>query len=884
MPVWNRIAAFWRNLARRERVENDLGDEIRAYREILEDEKVRAGVDPETARREALLELGGVEQIKEEVRDVRLGSSLEGIWTEIRQSVRALRRNPGLTVLGTAMLALGMGASTVVFSIFQAALLQPLPFRDPTRLVQLWETRLYRGIDQASVSEANFWDVRARNRSFQELGASHYDEANLTGAGPAEKVAVISVTAGFLRTLGVSPVLGRGFSYDDDRDGLQNHVVMIGNRFWKTRFGADPNILGKTLRLNGRALTVIGVLPPGEPWINEQLYVPFGYRPDANRGSWEFDVVGRLAPGVSLQAARADLQQIAAGLARSYPGDDKGIGFLMKSSDIWVAAAATRRALWVLFGAVTFLLLIACLNIANLLLARGTARRREIAVRTALGAGRARLVRFVMLESLLLSAFGAALGVGLAYAVLDTVRTLDIRGIPRLADAGLNPWVLGFAVLIALLTAVLSGLAPALQAPAAHIAGALRDQDRQTGSRAQGRLRAILVTGEVALSFLLLVGAGLLIRTFTGLANVNSGFHTENRLMFSVSMPDSYWEKGVGKQFLDRFFERLSALPGVVAVGAVSHRPVEGGDPGMSIDSASPRRASGPATPPWAGWRIVSPGYFRAVGLPLLRGRLFDRNDKPVWGERGQPPPLRRVILSERLAKLLFPGEDPVGKHVILWKSQSNLDAEIVGVVGDSRERGPAGEPTLTVYIPYGANALTGEFVVHARVNPLALVPAVRSILSGLDPDLPLAGVRSFDEVVSRSLAPQRFNAVLLAVFSGLALLLAATGIYGVLSYSTSRRTAEIGLRVALGASRPGILRMTMLQGIRPVLLGIVLGAIGAWWLSRYFASLLFGVKPFDLPTYSGVAAVLLIAAALACYLPGRRAMRVDPAAALRLE
>ncbi len=883
MPPWHWMKTMWSNLAGKRRVENDLAAEIRSYQELLEDEKVRAGTDPKVARREALMELGGAEQIKEEVRDVRVGSTLEAIGAELRQSLRGLRRNPSLTILGTVMLALGIGASTAVFSIFYSALLQPLPFREVDRVVQLSETRLARGIDRASFSEANFWDVRARNRSFAEVAADHYDEANLTGLGPAEKVTVISITAGFFRTLGVSPVLGRDFAYEDDRGGLDNRVLILGNQFWRNRLGADANILGKTLRLNGRARTVVGVLPPGEPWINDQIYQPFGFRADADRGSWEFSVIGRLRPEVSVDAARADLQRIAGVLGQSFPAEDKGIGFRLDPPSTWVAGDTTRRALWVLLGAVTFLLLIACLNIANLLLARGTARQREIAVRTALGASRARLVRFVMMESILLSGFGAALGLALAYLALRAIQALQIEAIPRLADAGLNPWVLGFATLVAMLAGVLSGLAPALQAPASGIAAALRDGDRQTGSRRQGRLRATLVAGEVALSFLLLVGAGLLIRSFTELMNVNQGFHTENRLVFSVSMPGSYYENGVGKQFLDRFFERLSAVPEVIAAGSVSHRPVEGGNPGMGIDARADRQGSR-AAPPWAGWRVISPGYFRAIGLPLLRGRVFNESDKPVWAERGQPPSERHVIISERLAKLLFPNQDAAGQRVVLWKGQGNLDAEVVGVVADSRERGPASDPTLTVYLPYGRIALTPEFVVHARGNPLLLAPTVRSIVASLDPNLPVADIRSFEEVVHRSLAPQRFNTILLSVFSGLAMLLATTGIYGVLSYSMSRRGSEIGLRVALGASRRDILSLTVGQGIRPALLGIAIGAIGAMWLSRYLATLLFGVQPFDTLTYLAVAALLLATALAACYLPGRRAMLTDPAVALRIE
>ena len=880
MQFWRRLKVVFRNLSSKASVEKDLDDEIRSYREMLEDEKARSHPDPEAARREALLELGGAEQIKEAVRDVRLGVTLDAMAAELRQSWRGLLRNPGLTVLGTLMLALGIGASIAVFSIFYSALLRPMPFREADRLVQISETRLERGIDRASFSEANFWDVRSMNHSFTEVGVLHYDEANLTGDGPAERVTARFVSAGFFRTLGVSPVLGRDFSYEESRDGA-NHVAILGNRFWRSRFGADRNILGRTLRLSDHAYTVAGVLPPGEPWINDQIYLPFAYRADADRGSWEFSVIGRLAPGVTVEAARADLARIAALLGQSYPNEDKGIGFRLDPSSTWVADDSTRRALWVLLGAVTFLLLIACLNMANLLLARGTARQREIAVRAALGAGRARLMRFVMMESLLLSCLGTACGVALAWVALHAIRASEVSVVPRLADADLNPWVLGFAAGIAIVTGLLSGVAPALQSQTSGVAAVLRDGDRQTGSRAQGRVRTILVTGEVALSFLLLAGAGLLIRSFTELMKVPRGFQTENRLVFSVSIPGSYYEKGAGKQFLDRFFDRLSSLPEVVAAGAVSQRPVEGADTGMGIDSSS--RAQTQAAP-WAGWRIVSPGYFRAVGLPLVRGRTFEETDKPVWAEPGQPEPQRRVVISERLAKLLFPDQDPVGRHVILWKGQGNVAAEVIGVVGDSRERGLASDSALTVYIAYGRIALTSEFVLHTQGNPLGVVPAVRSIVAKLDPNLPIADVRTFEEVVETSVAPQRFNAILLGVFSGLALLLATTGIYGVLSYSMSRRTSEIGLRVALGASTGSLLRMTIGQGMQPVLVGIVLGVMGAAWLSRYFASLLFGVKPFDLLTYASVATLLLVTAVLACYLPGRRATNIDPSVALRIE
>lgn len=876
---------IFRNLFRKRQLDEDLSAELDSFRDLLSDEKTRNGLTPEQAKRAAQLELGGAEQVKEAVRDVRRGAWLEGIGAELRQTFRGLRRTPTLALLSVGMLALGIGGSTVVFSIVYSALLRPLPFRDPVRLVQIVETRLKRGIDHASVSEANFWDVRALNHSFSEVAAYHYDDANLTGNGPAEKVQLREISAGFFRTLGVSPVLGCDFSYDDERGGWKTNVVLVGNNFWRTRFGADPKILGQTLRLSDRAYTVVGVLPPGDPFLTDELYIPFGYHADAERGSWEFTVIGRLKPGLSMEAAKSDLARIADVLSNDYPWADKDMGFRILPSSTWIAPDTTRRALWLLLGAVALLLLIACVNVANLLLARGITRQREIAVRTAIGASRGRLIRYVILESLLLSLSGAAVGIAIAFFTLRIVQTLDTVDIPRLAEANLYPWVLTFAVSIALLTGVLSGLAPALQAPSTGISNALRDGDRQTGSRGQNRLRSTLVTAEVAISFLLLIGAGLLIRSFTQLASTSMGFQTENRLLFSVSLPGSYWDKGVGKQFIDRFLARLSAVPGVIAAGAVNSRPVEGGDPGMTIDSNyRPPSSTGPSTPPWAGWRIVTPDYFRAAGLRLQRGRIFDENDKPVWAEQGQPVPQRRVILSDRLAKLIFGNTDPVGKHVTLWKGQSNLDAEVAGVMADSRERGITSESALTVYLPYGGNALAGEFIVHTRGNPLALANSVRSIVASLDPNLPVADVRSFKEVVQRSMVPELFNTALLSVFGGLALLLAVSGIYGVLSYAISRRTSEIGLRVALGASSSHILTMAMSEGMKPVLAGVALGIAGALALSRYLAALLFGVTTSDLATYCAVCVLLIATALFACYVPGRRAMKTDPSSALRTE
>jgi predicted permease len=865
-------------------VEQDLSEEMDSFEQMLTDENMRRGLPAGDARREARLEMGGAEQVKEAVRDVRTGSLFNNLAAEMRQTMRALRRNPGLTWLSIGMLALGIGGSVSVFSIFYSALLRPLPFAEPDRLVELRETRLARGVNRASFSQANFWDVRAQNHVFTDVGAYKDDEGNLTGSGAAEKVKIAEVSGTFFPLLGVAPVIGRNFSADDVRGGWDNSVVLLGSEFWRTHFAGDANVIGRTLRINGRAYSVIGVLPAGEPFLSAQVYMPFGYRPNSNRGSWEFSVVGRLKPGISTKAAIADLERVGSVLARDYPRDDNGIGFSVLSSRRWIAPENTRKALWLMLGAVCLLLAIACVNVANLLLARGISRQRELAIRTALGAGRGRLIRSVMLESFSLSVGGALAGILLAWFALRSLQVVDTLNIPRLAEANLNAWVLCFGVVVTVLVGVFSGLAPALQAPSSAISKGLREGDHQTGSRIQNRLRSALVTAEVALSVLLLVGAGLLIRSFERLTHVNPGFQTDHRLLFSINFPGSYWENGAGQQFLNRFNERLSALPGVVAAGSVNSRPIVGWDPGMSIDSRFREAKQGGKDVPWASWRIVSPGYLKAAGLKVVRGRDFNDHDQPVWAEKGQPEPQRHVMISERLSRLLFADTDPIGAHVTLWKGQSNRDAEVVAVVSDSRERGLGTGPALTVYIPNGANALTSEFVVHTRVNPLALAPQIRAIAAEIDPNLPVADVRSFDEVVQRSVTPQLFNTVLLCVFGGLALLLAISGIYGVLSYAIGRRTSEIGLRMVLGATAASILRMTVALGMRPVLIGVALGIGASLGLSQYFASLLFGIKPFDAATYAAVIVVLLATALVACYFPGRRAVRTDPAVALRIE
>jgi putative ABC transport system permease protein len=877
MQVLSRLVNLWRNLFYKDRLETDLTNELRAYLELLVEEKTKAGIEPGIARREAAMELGGMEQVKEQVRDARAGSALEGMLQDFRHTVRSMKMSPGSTALAVLMLTLGIGATTLIFSVFYSVLLRPLPFSQPERLVRIWETRLQKGWQRASFTEANFWDVRARNKTFEDMAAFSAADWNMTGYGEPEHVDVGRVSAEFFRVLGVDPVRGRAFLPDEDQPSHENHVVLLQNKFWRTRFNADTGIVGRTIRLDGRPYTVIGVLPPGEPWLNDaSVFVPLVYDLNASRHSFGLSVVGRLRKQVSLRMAATDLQRVCRRLAEQYPNDDAGMDVLMAPAAQWGADAKLRRALHVLLGAVGFLLLIACVNLANLLLAKSAARAREMTVRAALGASRARIVRLVLTESILLSLIGGIFGLVLAVIGLDAIKAANLTGIPRINDVSLNGWVLAFTFVAACSTGVISGLIPAVQTGGRNLATALRDGDRsQAGSWVQTRLRGLLVTAEVALSLMLLVGAGLLIRSFGQLVHVERGFQSGNRLLLSVNLPSSYQDKRVTLT-VNRFLASTRSLPNVIDAAAVNTRPITGWDPGMGIVAAGTSQAAS-ATVPWASWRFVSSDYFRTMGVPLLKGKVFSQQD-----EFGKP---WRVVVSQALADTLWPGQNAVGRQAVLWKGQSNHIAEVIGVVANMRERGLESNPTPLVFLPYnGTGSSPVEFVVHTRAAPLSIVSAIRSRLSEIDPGLPLSNVGTLDEVVRESLGPKRFNVSLLSIFAGMALLLAMAGIYGVLAYSVARRTPEIALRVVLGASRRRIMSLIVGQGMRPILSGIVVGLAAAFVLSRFLVSMLFDVTPADPVTYAGVALLVAATATVSCLLPALRASRTDPTTALRQE
>lgn len=803
--------------------------------------------------------------------------SVDAFLRDVRYGARSLFKNPGITAVAVLTLCLGIGANAAIFSVVHAVLLSPLPFRESARLVSIWESRVDRGWTQSSFTHANFWDVKDLNRTFDGVAAMEYGSINLTGAGYPERLRLSRVSADFYQVLGVTPQLGRTFARGEDAPGAARAGVVLSDAAWRTRFGGDRGIVGRGITLDGQAYTVIGVLPSGEPWLDEaEVILPMERRPDADRGSFELSVIGRLRKGVGLEAAQADLQAVARQLAERFPKDDKGMGITVEPSARWVAGDTTRRALWILMGAVGFLLLIACVNLANLSLARATGKSRERALRAALGATRGRIVRQMLTESLVTSALGAASGLLLAFGILRVLKAWNPQGIPRLAEVGINGWVLGFTAVVTVVTALLSGIVPALHSAQGNLAGTLREGERNVGGgRFLGQLRAGFVAIEVAASLALLIGAGLLLRSFGEVMAQDRGFVPEGRVLAEVALPASYTGERTD-QFIGTLREKLLADPEVTSLAMVSRRPLTGVGTGMGFAAADKPAPSGKEVP-WASWRIISKDYFRTLGVALLSGRDFTEQDmiaKP-W----------RVIISKRVADLLWPGENAVGRQLILWKGQGNNSAEVIGVTANMRDWGLAREQSLAVYLPYyGAGASLIHLVLQTRADPTTIQRLLRRTLGEIDSSLPLAAVRSLESLVGESVAARRFIMMLLAAFASLALLLALAGIYGVLSYAVSRRTSEIGVRLALGANPRKVLALIVAQGMRPVAIGVVAGVGAALGLTRLMASLLYGISATDAVTYTGVAVILGVAALISCYLPARQALRMDVVAALRRE
>ncbi len=865
------------------RAQRDIDDEFRFHVEMETEKNIRRGMDPAEARRRALVHFGGVERYKEEVRSVSSVSMLERIGTDARFGLRGLRRNPVFASVAIVTLALGIGGSTAIFSVVDGILLRALPFEEPDRLVAVWADYTRRGgPDQEWLGYPNFRDVQRLDHVFEDVAIWNDFFPTLTGRGDAETITQSPVSHGyFANVLRIEPAAGRGFALEDDQPGAAR-VALISHDFWSRRFGEDPEVVGSTLTLNDEPHTVIGVMPRSfrQPFLETtDVWTPYGWD-DTNfgggRGSAMLRAIGRLRPGVSLQTASAEADALGARLEAEFPESNTGVGYtLVPLHDNLVQQAST--ALWVLLGAVGLVLLLVCVNLANLLLARSTARRGEIAVRAALGAGRPRLVGQLLTESILLAVIGGILGVGVAFVATDVLIQLAPAGTPRISEVAVDGRVLLAAAAATLFAGVLFGLAPSLRASRADLRDSLSEGGRGPGPGLAGRrLRSALVSGQVAMALVLLVGAGLLLRSFQALRTVDLGFDPENVVTFQVLLPDTrYPDIEAVRGYQADLEERIRSLPGVVAVGAINSLPL-GGSNGDTDFNVEGRPVPPPGEENVAWIRRVTPGYFEAIGLQVPVGRRFDDADRD-----GAVPV---VVVNETLAERYFGNEGAIGSRVNVNSPDDPVWREIVGVARNVKNFGLRGEDRNAIYFP--SEQLATRFmtvVVRTSSDPAGLVPSLRAEVSSTDPSLALT-MTTMESVVDRALDPDRFVTTLLGLFAGLALVLAAVGLYGVVAYNVTRRMREMGVRVALGAASAEIGRLVVGESLLLAGMGVAIGLVGAYVVTGLMTGLLFGVSPTDPVTFTGVAALLGLVALAASAVPAHRAAQVDPVKVLKTE
>lgn len=805
---------------------------------------------------------------------------MEALWQDLKYGLRTLLKNRGVTLIAVITLALGIGVNTAVFSIANTIMFRPLPFAEPDRLVRLWESSPQRNFPFFSVSQPNFLDWREQNHSFERIAATTSRTFNFTGTEAPERIPGIAVTVDFLPVLGIQPVLGRNFRPEEDNPGGNLRVIIMSNGLWQRRFGSDPSIVNKTILLNELQHTVIGVLPKDFRWFTADLFVPLAPDRTQPRGDHRLSVIGRLKSGVTLEQSTAEMTTIAKQLEQQYPDTNGGYTVRLRSFYDWLVPEESRRSIVVLMGAVGFVLLIACANVANLMLARASARRREMAVRSALGAGGMRLVRQLLTESLMVALAGGLLGLGLAAWGVTIVRSTASSGLPRMDEVTLDYSVLLFTLSVSILTGILFGLAPALQAARTDLNETLKEGGHSGFGQTRNRTRSLLVVAEVALSMLLLVGAGLLLRSYWELLQVQTGYDTRNLLTANISLPNQkYPSTKEYVAFHRQLIGRLQALPGVKSASVASSIPMGGGGTVMEVYVANrPPLPKGQQAS--AQWRLIAPGYFRTMGIPLLRGRDLNENDISTDPKNS----LRGAVVSEEMARRYWPNEDPVGRQFHPWAT-GNPPLTVVGVAGNVRLFGLEAEPEPVVYLNFAVGTWNPMNVVVRSETPAAgMAGSLRETVRSVDPNLPVASVRTMDDLLDNTLSPRRFQMVLLGAFAIIALVLAAVGLFGVMAYVVARRTHEIGIRIALGAERAEIFRLVLRHGMLLTSVGIAVGAGGALALSRFISTMLFMVKERDPLTFVATAVVLALAAAAACCIPARRATAVDPVIALRCE
>jgi putative ABC transport system permease protein len=879
-PAWRRYLRFWRS-----DLAADLDDEFRFHLETEIEELVTLGMAPEAARETALRRFGDVDLYRRHCRAAderragreRRTENLSVLAQDLRYAIRSLRRQPLFATIAVVTLALGIGANTAIFSVVNGVLLKPLPYREPERLVMLWETM--KDADRIMVSYPNFLDWRARQRLFEDITVYNpFDSQNMTGQGDAERVRSALVAGNYFQLLGVRPGLGRLIEPTDDTPASAP-VAVLSHGYFRSRFGGDPSVIGKTLVLDGRPYTVVGVMPKQVRLADRDIILPvarFAKGPMFARESHPGLIgLGRLKPGVSVQQAQADLQRVSAELRAEYPRENAGIG----SAGAPLLDMVVRRikpALRILMIAVGLVLLIACANVANLVLSRSAARQREFALRTALGAGRGRIVRQLLTESLVLALAGGLLGVVVAMAGVKFLISLEPGSVPRLMDIRVDTTVLLFALGVSVATGVLFGLGPALQSGRSAPVTALKEGSRgSSAGAARQRTRATLTVAEVAIAVVLLAGAGLLLRSFAKLTAVNPGFDASNVLGGVVRLPQQKYPTSERRQAaFDEMLQKLRAIPGVESATFGSDLPVTTNwQTSVSFEGLAPFP---PGKAPLLNAANVDPSYFETLRIPLIAGRHFVATDGEVQR--------RAVIISEGIAKRFYPNVSPIGRRMkeglptdtIAWRT-------IVGVVKDTRTDGLTEQPRGTFYLPRAESEMRGGWlIVRSRLPVQQLTAAMRRALAEVDRDVPLSLAQTMDAVLAAYAEEQKFSMLMLTIFAAVALVLASVGIYGVISYNVTRRTGEIGVRIALGARRVDVIGLVVGQAMAMAVAGVAIGVLLALWSGKTLSSMLFGVGPRD-PLVLGMVSVFLIAVALAAALaPALRAARIDPTIAIR--
>jgi putative ABC transport system permease protein len=810
---------------------------------------------------------------------------METLLRDIRYGVRSLLKRPGFTVVALIALALGIGANTAIFSVVNAVLLRQLPYQEPDRLVIVWEANRIKGDNKNNVvSPGNFLSWRDQNTVFSDMAGYVGFTANLTGTDKPEEISGQAVTTNFLSTLGANPLMGRSFLPEEDQEGKDN-VFILSYSLWQRRFGGDKNIVGKTVSVNGNPITVVGVMPRDFDWyisefafINRapEFWTPFNLPSDRTPRGRYLSVVARLKAGVTQEQAQGEMNTIASRLERTYPEFDTGWGAKVIPLNTQLTGDV-RPALLMLLASVGFVLLIACANVATLLLARAASRQKELAIRGALGAGRWRLIRQLLTESLLLSGLGGILGVVLAVWSIGGLLSLAPRNLIAVEKVTLNTTVLIFSLGVSILTGLLFGLAPAFITSRHNLNNALKDAGKGVTGGNHKRANSIFVVVEVGLALVLLISAGLLIKSLWRLQSVETGFNAENLLTMRVVLPRRAYDTDEKKvSFVQQTVQRLQTLTGVKSAAAVASLPFGGLSPGTTFlieGKPTPQNGQEPVT----DVVVTGPNYFQTMQIPLLRGRLFD--------ERELTKASRVVIINETLAREHFPNEDPLGKKLTIHMKDDNQPCEIIGVVRDVRQKNFLTNTRETVYWPHPELALSSmTFVVRTEQEPMSLAASAEQTIHNIDKDLPVSDIRPMSAWLAESTAKERFSSVLLTIFAVVALLLAAVGLYGVLAYSVTQRTQELGVRIALGAKGSDIFKLILGQGMLLTCIGLVIGLIAAFGLTRLLTTLLFGVKATDPVTFIVIGLLLMLVAFLACYIPARRATKVNPLTALRYE